>query len=71
MNPPSPSTAESETPRLLHDLRALATAGDPGFDALARLAASQTGCPVGDHGSKPMNIARIMDDLDRLCAVCN
>lgn len=45
---PLPSPADdSKRLRLLHELQVLDTAADPGFDALARLASEQTGCPIG------------------------
>jgi signal transduction histidine kinase/ActR/RegA family two-component response regulator len=45
---PSPSPADdTERQRLLHELQVLKAATDPGFDALARLASVQTGCPIG------------------------
>jgi signal transduction histidine kinase/ActR/RegA family two-component response regulator len=45
---PLPSPADdTERLRLLRELRVLSSAADPGFDALARLASAQAGCPIG------------------------
>lgn len=44
--PPSPAD-DAERLRLLHDMQVLDSAAEPGFDALARLASSHTGCPIG------------------------
>jgi signal transduction histidine kinase len=47
MIPPSSPADDTERLRLLNELQVLNPAADPGFDALARLASVQTGCPVG------------------------
>ncbi|CAG1016816.1 two-component system, sensor histidine kinase [Burkholderiaceae bacterium] len=47
MNSPPLPADDAERVRLLHELQVLDTAADPGFDALARLASTHTGCPIG------------------------
>jgi len=47
MNPPALPDNEAERVRLLHELRILDTGDEPAFDAIARLAAVHTGCPIG------------------------
>jgi signal transduction histidine kinase/ActR/RegA family two-component response regulator len=47
MIPPSSPADDTERLRLLQELQVLDTATDPGLAALARLASTQTGCPIG------------------------
>ena len=46
MMPPAPPDDDAERIRLLHELRILDTDAEPAYDAIARLAASQTGCAI-------------------------
>lgn len=47
MNPSVLPADEVERVRLLHELNILDTRSEPAFDALARLACSRSGCPIG------------------------